>query len=112
MKQLLNEVKENRIYLAGLGVLLEKVAAFVSDEKKVLLLAKMVTLSEAVQHINNTPYGLFTSREVDGRISLLNMHLMELKCILTDLLPTHGLHKEHQSTIQNALKAIEGIYDY
>jgi len=112
LTKLLNEVKENRIYLAGLGVLLEKVNAFLPDAKKAVILSKMTGIQELAEKINNTPYGLFTSGEVHANITCLSTHITELQSALSDLLPEYGDCPQQESAIKCALKAINEIYDY
>ena len=112
LRHLLNEVKENRIYLAGLGILIEKVCEFLPDQKKVDLLAQLCVIKEAAEQINNTPYGLFTTTEVNTRITFLSMHLMKLQNTLVELLPEHASKEKELSALKCAIRAVTEVYDY
>ena len=111
LTKLLNEVKENRIYATGLGITVEKVCAFLSDEPKVKMLAALTRFQEAATAINNTPYGLFTSESVDAQIHMLGCHIRSLRDQLTELAKTHT-KKEELDAINCAVRAVTEVLDY
>jgi len=111
LTHLLNEVKQNHIYITGLTVIIPKVCECIPDTKKALLLAQMVRIEECAQQINHLPYNRCTSGQMFYSVETLKMALTEMRLLLADLLSEHGENPERRKVIQNALMAVMQIYD-
>ncbi len=111
LTHLLNEVKQNHIYITGLTVMIPKVCECIPDTKKALLLAHMVRVEQCAQEINQLPYNRCTSGQMFYSVETLKLALTDMRILLAELLSDQGSNPAHRQVIQNALMAVMQIYD-